>query len=86
MKTRDEHFSFQERRREQITPFKSVMERESWYAAFPSPTPLSNNGPKMLLLRWEGDILGQVSYLLLGEREGFSQNKMKVFQQPRSSL
>lgn len=46
MKSRDEHFSFQERRKEQITPLKSVMERELQYVAFLSPTLVSNTGPQ----------------------------------------
>lgn len=50
MKSRDEHFSFQKRKREQITPFKSVMERELQCVAFPSPTPVTNNRPKTPLL------------------------------------
>lgn len=87
MNSRDEHFSFQGRKREQITPFKSVMERESQYVAFPSPAPVSvTTDPRSL---YYGDIPGQASRSLIGGGEGFSQTKMKlsqVFQQPKSSL
>lgn len=59
MKSRDDHFSFQERNEEQITPFKSVMERELQYVAFPSPTPANVTTDPRYLSYWDGSETSQ---------------------------